>query len=133
MSSTLDISRRSGVIGSSIKVKFELRDGKPVFIRLPEVDFIDNNAGKAVGIHKYIGRRPIAAFGNSDGDLQMLQRTTSGNGARFGLIVHHTDSEREFAYDKNSAVGQLDKAFREAGERGWNGSRYETRLECDIP
>ena len=107
------------VIGSSIKVKFELRDGKPVLVRLPEIDFIDDKEGKPVGIHKFIGRRPIAAFGNSDGDLQMLQWTTSGKGPRFGLIVHHTDGDREWAYDRDSHVGRLDEALSEAKHRGW--------------
>ena len=107
------------VIGSSIKVRFELRDGVPTLVRLPELDFFDDKAGKPVGIHRFIGRRPIAAFGNSDGDLQMIQWTTSGQGARFGLYVHHTDAEREFAYDRNSSVGRLDTGLTEAAERGW--------------
>ena len=107
------------VIGSSAKLKFELRNGKPVLVKLPEINFIDDKAGKPVGIQQYIGRRPIAAFGNSDGDLQMLQWTTSGTGPRFGLIVHHTDAEREWAYDRNSSVGKLDKALDEAKASGW--------------
>ncbi len=107
------------VIGSSIKTKYELREGKPVLVRLPEIDFVDDKTGKPVGIHKFIGRRPIAAFGNSDGDLQMLQWTTAGSGLRFGLIVHHTDAEREYAYDRKSHVGRLDQALDEAPQRGW--------------
>jgi phosphoglycolate phosphatase-like HAD superfamily hydrolase len=107
------------VVGSSIKTKFELRDGKPVLMRLPELNFIDDKAGKPVGIHQHIGRRPIAAFGNSDGDLQMLQWTTAGSGARFALIVHHTDAEREWAYDRESSIGKLDKALDEAQAKGW--------------
>jgi phosphoserine phosphatase len=107
------------VIGSSIKTKFEMRDGKPAIVRLPEIDFIDDKAGKPVAIQKFIGRRPIAAFGNSDGDLQMLQWTTAGDGPRFGLIVHHTDAEREWAYDRKSHIGTLDKALDEAQARGW--------------
>jgi hypothetical protein len=107
------------VVGSSIKTRFELREGKPVLMRLPEINFIDDKAGKPVGIHMHIGRRPIAAFGNSDGDLQMLQWTTAGSGARFGLIVHHTDSEREWAYDRQSHVGRLDKALEAARKNGW--------------
>ena len=107
------------VIGSSIKTKFEIRDGKPVLVRLPEIHFIDDKAGKPVGIHQHIGRRPIAAFGNSDGDLEMLQWTTAGKGERFGLIVRHTDAEREWAYDRQSHVGRLDKALDEANEKGW--------------
>jgi hypothetical protein len=106
-------------MGSSIKVKFELRDGNPVLVRLPEIDFIDDKAGKPVGIHKFIGRRPIAAFGNSNGDLQMLQWTAGGEGPRFMLLVHHTDAEREWAYDRKSKIGHLDKALDEARSHGW--------------
>jgi hypothetical protein len=107
------------VIGSSIKVKYELRSGMPVLVRLPEIDFIDDKAGKPVGIHKFIGRRPIAAFGNSDGDLQMLQWTAAGDGERLMLLVHHTDAEREWAYDRRSHIGRLDKAMDEAQAKGW--------------
>jgi hypothetical protein len=107
------------VIGSSIEVSFEMRDGEPVLVRLPEIDFIDDKQDKPVGIHKFIGRRPIAAFGNSDGDLQMLQWTTAGAGARLGVIVHHTDAEREWAYDRESHVGRLDRALDEAAEKDW--------------
>jgi len=107
------------VVGSSIKTKFELRDGKPVLVRLPEINFIDDKAGKPVGIHQHIGRRPIAAFGNSDGDLQMLQYTAAGSGARFCLLVHHTDAVREWAYDRESPIGTLDKAWDEAVAGGW--------------
>jgi phosphoglycolate phosphatase-like HAD superfamily hydrolase len=107
------------VIGSSIKVKYEMRDGKPVLMRLPEVDFIDDKAGKPVAIHKFIGRRPVMAFGNSDGDLQMLQWTAAGSGPRFCLYVHHTDAEREWAYDRESHIGRLDKGLDEAKAKGW--------------
>ena len=107
------------VVGSTIKTKFEMRDGKPVIVRLPEVDFISDKEGKPVAINKFIGRRPILAFGNSDGDLQMLQWTAAGSGARFMGIVHHTDAEREWAYDRNSSVGRLDKALDEAQAKGW--------------
>jgi phosphoglycolate phosphatase-like HAD superfamily hydrolase len=107
------------VIGSSIKTNFELRDGKPMLVRLPELNFIDDKAGKPVGINQHIGCRPIAAFGNSDGDLEMLQWTAGGTGARFALIVHHTDAVREWAYDRKSHVGQLDKALDEAQTKGW--------------
>ena len=96
------------VIGSSIKSKFQMRDGSPTLFRLPEVNFIDDKAGKPVGINEAIGRRPIAAFGNSDGDLEMLQWTTISGGVRFGAIVHHTDAEREYAYDRKSPFGRLD-------------------------
>ena len=107
------------VIGSSIKTRFEVRDGTPVLVRLPEIHFIDDKAGKPVGIHQHIGRRPLAAFGNSDGDLQMLQWAAAGEGARLMVLVRHTDAEREYAYDRQSPVGHLDKALDEAKKRGW--------------
>jgi hypothetical protein len=107
------------VVGSSIKTKFELRDGKPVIVRLPELNFIDDKEGKPVGISQHIGRRPIAAFGNSDGDLQMLQYTAAGTGARFCLYVHHTDASREWAYDRESHIGKLDRGLDEAAAKGW--------------
>ena len=120
------------VIGSSIKTKFEMRDGAPVLVRLPEVDFIDDKDGKPVGIQEFIGRRPIAAFGNSDGDLQMLQWTTAGSGRRFGLIVHHDDAVREYAYDHPSKIGQLDKALDQAPTHGMGGRLDEERLESGV-
>ena len=108
------------VIGSSIKTRFEMRDTVPVLFRLPDINFIDDKAGKPVGINEHIGRRPIAAFGNSDGDLEMLQWTTLGaSGARFGLIVHHTDAEREYAYDRQSHFGKLDVALDAAAVNKW--------------
>src|SRR5512139_3111339 len=107
------------VIGSSIRTKYEVRDGKPVIVRLPEIEFIDDKAGKPVGIHKFIGKRPIAAFGNSDGDFEMLEWTRSAPGARLGLIIHHDDAAREYAYDRKSAFGRLDRGLDEAGRRGW--------------
>jgi phosphoserine phosphatase len=107
------------VVGSSIITKYEVRDGKPVLVREPKVDFIDDGEGKPVGINKFIGRRPIAAFGNSDGDFQMLEWITAGAGPRFGLIIHHDDAVREFAYDRASAVGKLDRGLAEAPGRGW--------------
>ncbi len=107
------------VIGSSIVTKYELRGGTPVLVRLPDVDFIDDKVGKPVGIHKFIGRRPIAAFGNSDGDFEMLEWTTSGAGRRLGVIVHHDDAAREFAYDRDSHVGRLARGLDEAAGRGW--------------
>jgi len=107
------------VIGSSIKIAYELRNEKPVLIRQPAINFIDDKSGKPVGIHNHIGRRPIAAFGNSDGDFEMLEWTTSGSGPRFGLIVHHTDSKREWSYDRQSHIGRLDKALEIAPKRGW--------------
>jgi hypothetical protein len=111
------------VVGSSGKLKYELRNGEPVLLKLPEVHFIDDKAGKPVGIEQFIGRRPVAAFGNSDGDYEMLRWTTAPRKdiayKRFGLIVHHTDAEREWAYDRESHVGRLDKALTEAPDRGW--------------
>jgi len=109
------------VIGSSVKLKYEVRDGRPVLLRLPEIDFIDDKAGKPVGIHRQIGRRPIFAAGNSDGDFEMLEYTTAGEGARFGLLLHHTDGQRETAYDRQSPFGRLDKALDAAPQRDWTG------------
>jgi phosphoglycolate phosphatase-like HAD superfamily hydrolase len=107
------------VVGSSIKTKYELRDGRPVLVRLPELNFIDDKAGKPVGIQQHIGRRPIMAFGNSDGDFEMLEWTTTGAGPRLGVIVHHDDAGREVAYDRKSHIGGLDRGLDEAGRRGW--------------
>ncbi len=108
------------VIGSSIEVTYQVRDGIPVLRREPRIDFIDDKAGKPVSIHKFIGRKPILAFGNSDGDFQMLEWTTTGaEGARLGMILHHDDDQREYAYDRSSQVGHLDKALDEAPARGW--------------
>jgi len=108
------------VVGSSGVEKFEIgTDGKPVLMKLAKIEFVDDGPGKPVGINRFIGRRPIFAFGNSDGDLQMLQWTTAGNGARFAGIVHHTDAEREYAYDRQSKVGKLDKALDAAKANGW--------------
>ncbi|MEA1832536.1 HAD family hydrolase [Methylobacterium durans] len=107
------------VVGSSIVTKFETRDGRSVLIRLPKVNFIDDGAGKPVGIEEHIGRRPVAAFGNSDGDLRMLQWTTEASGRRLGVVVHHTDAAREYAYDRQSKVGRLDKALEAAATDRW--------------
>jgi hypothetical protein len=107
------------VVGSRGKLKFELHNGKPVLLKLPEGDLVDDGPGKPVGIQQGIGRQPVMAFGNSDGDLQMLQWTAAGDGARFALIVHHTDAEREWAYDRQSSIGRLDKALDEANVRQW--------------
>jgi len=107
------------VIGSSIKTKFQMRDGSPTLFRLPDINFIDDKTGKPVGINEGIGRRPIAAFGNSDGDLEMLQWTTISGGVRLGAIVHHTDAEREYAYDKKSHFGRLDVALDAAAVNRW--------------
>ena len=108
------------VIGSSIRTRYELRDGKPSLLRLPEINFIDDKAGKPVAINQHIGRRPLMAFGNSDGDFEMLSWTTSGQGPRFGLLVHHDDPTREFAYDRTSSIGRLDKALDAAPSNGWS-------------
>ncbi|MEW6454911.1 MAG: HAD family hydrolase [Pseudomonadota bacterium] len=108
------------VVGSSGAVKFQTaKDGKPELMKLPKVEFIDDGPGKPAGINRFIGRRPIFAFGNSDGDLQMLQWTAAGGGARFLGIVHHTDTEREYAYDRQSHIGRLDKALDEGTAKGW--------------
>jgi len=109
----------SQVVGSTIKTRYEVKDGKPSIIRLPEIEFIDDKAGKPVGINRSIGQRPIAAFGNSDGDFEMLQWTTSSPGRRLGLLVHHDDAQREFAYDRASAVGRLSRGLDEAPKYGW--------------
>ena len=108
------------VVGSSGVVKFGIdKDGKPQLSKEPKIEFIDDGPGKPVGINRFIGRRPILAFGNSDGDLQMLQYTAGGEGARLALIVHHTDAEREWAYDRKSSIGKLDKALDEGKAKGW--------------
>ncbi|MBB4005645.1 phosphoglycolate phosphatase-like HAD superfamily hydrolase [Aurantimonas endophytica] len=107
------------VVGSSIKTKYEMHDGKPAVVRLPEIEFIDDGAGKPVGIQKFIGKRPIAAFGNSDGDFQMLEWTTGGEGRRFGLIVHHDDADRDVAYDRDSTFGKLDRGLDDGPRQGW--------------
>ena len=111
---------------------FEVRDGTPVIVRLPEIDFIDDKAGKPVAIHKFIGRRPIAAFGNSDGDLQMLQWTAAGKGRRLMVIVRHTDPDREWAYDRKSKIGRLDKALDEANAHGWTVVDMQKNLESHL-
>jgi phosphoserine phosphatase len=107
------------VIGSTGVTKFEMRDGKPVLVKEPKINFVDDGPDKPVAINQVIGRRPVMAFGNSDGDQQMLEWTTAGDGARFALLVHHTDAEREYAYDRKSHVGKLDKALDEAIAKGW--------------
>jgi phosphoglycolate phosphatase-like HAD superfamily hydrolase len=107
------------VVGSQQEVKFEMREGKPVLVREPKFAFIDDGPGKPVGIYRHIGRRPIAAFGNSDGDLQMLQFTAAGEGRRLMLLVHHDDAQREYAYDRESRIGKLDKALDEAKANRW--------------
>jgi len=107
------------VFGSVIKTKYEVRDGKPVLVRLPELHFVDNQGGKPVGIHEYIGRRPLLAVGNSDDDFEMLEWTTAGSGVRMGIYIHHTDAEREWAYDRESHIGKLNKGLDEAPSKGW--------------
>lgn len=107
------------VIGSRIATEYQVVDGKPALVRMPEIDFIDDKEGKPVGIMQGIGRRPILAFGNSDGDMQMIEFTTAGDGLRLGLYVHHTDAEREYAYDRDGHVGVLDKAWDRAADEGW--------------
>jgi phosphoserine phosphatase len=107
------------VIGSSIVTRYEVRNGRPVLVREPKLDFFDDKEGKPVAINKFIGRRPIAAFGNSDGDFQMLEWVTASSGARFGLLIHHDDAGREFAYDRDVPAGKLDRGLNEAKMRGW--------------
>jgi phosphoserine phosphatase len=107
------------VIGSNIVTKFQTKDGKPALIRMPKIEFINDKAGKPVGIYQHIGRRPILAFGNSDSDMQMIEYTMAGSGRRLGLFVHHTDAKREYAYDRKSHVGTLDKALSQAAAKGW--------------
>lgn len=107
------------VVGSSVQTRYEPRDGKPAIVRLPALDFLDDKAGKPVGIQRFIGRRPILAFGNSDGDFEMLEWVTSGPGRRLGLLVHHDDATREFSYDRDSGVGKLARGLDEAPQRGW--------------
>jgi len=107
------------VVGSRVKVKYEVRDGTPVLLKLPDIDLNDDKAGKPVGIHQVIGRRPVIAFGNSDGDFEMLEWTTSAKGPRLGVIVHHTDAEREWAYDRDSSIGRLNRGLDEGPARGW--------------
>lgn len=107
------------VVGSSIKSKYEVNDGKPEIVRLPEIDFVDDGSGKPIGVYTHIGRRPIAAFGNSDGDFQMLEWANSSGGSSFAMIVHHDDADREFAYDRESNFGRLDKGLTEGPKHGW--------------
>jgi haloacid dehalogenase-like hydrolase len=121
------------VVGSSIKTKFDASGSAPVLTRLPEINFIDDGPGKPVGINQHIGRRPIAAFGNSDGDLQMLQWTAAGSGPRFCLYVHHTDAEREWAYDRASHIGKLDKGLDEALAKGWTVVDMKTDWKTIYP
>ena len=107
------------VVGSSVVAEFQFKDGKPVLVRQPKIDFINDKAGKPVGIYQHIGRRPILAFGNSDSDIQMIEYTMAGEGRRLGLFVHHTDADREYAYDRKSHVGTLDKVLDRAAAEGW--------------
>jgi phosphoglycolate phosphatase-like HAD superfamily hydrolase len=107
------------VVGSSVVAEFQVKDGKPVLVRMPKIDFINDKAGKPVGIYEHIGRRPILAFGNSDSDIQMIEYTIAGEGRRLGLFVHHTDADREYAYDRKSHVGTLGEALDRAEAMGW--------------
>lgn len=107
------------VVGSNAVAEFQVKDGKPVLVRMPKIDFINDKAGKPVGIYNHIGRRPILAFGNSDSDMQMIEYTMAGEGRRLGLFVHHTDADREYAYDRKSHVGTLDVALDQADASGW--------------
>ena len=121
------------VIGSSIKTQYEVREGKPLIVRLPELNFIDDKAGKPAAIQHHIGRRPLMAFGNSDGDFQMLEWTTAGTGPRFGLIVHHDDAAREWAYDRDSHIGRLARGLDEGPARGWTILSMKTDWRAILP
>jgi hypothetical protein len=107
------------VVGSSIVAEFEIREGRPVLVRQPKINFVNDKAGKPIGIYQHIGRRPIFAFGNADADMQMIQYTKAGDGLRLGLFLHHTDAEREYAYDRESHVGKLNKALDTAKTNDW--------------
>lgn len=107
------------VVGSSVVSEFQVKDGKPALVRTPKINFVNDKAGKPVGIYEHIGRRPILAFGNSDSDIEMIEYTVAGDGPRLGLFLHHTDDDREFAYDRKSHVGTLDKALDQAAANGW--------------
>jgi hypothetical protein len=107
------------VVGSSAVAEFQDKDGKPALVRQPKLNVLNDKAGKPVGIYQHIGRRPILAFGNSDSDMQMIEYTMAGDGRRLGLFVHHTDADREYAYDRKSHVGTLDKVLDQAGAKGW--------------
>ena len=107
------------VVGSSVVTEFQSKDGKSALVRMPKIDFVNDKAGKPVGIYQHIGRRPILAFGNSDSDMQMIEYTMAGEGRRMGLFVHHTDADREYAYDRKSHVGTLDKVLDLADDKGW--------------
>jgi phosphoserine phosphatase len=107
------------VVGSSAVTEFQIKDGESVLVRQPKIAFVNDKAGKPVGIYEHIGRRPILAFGNSDSDMQMIEYTKAGQGRRLGLFVHHTDADREYAYDRKSHVGTLDKALDQADANGW--------------
>ena len=121
------------VVGSSIGAEFDYNEGDPVIRKLPKLDFIDDKAGKPVGIHKYIGKKPIFASGNSDGDLQMLQYTASNPKGAFMLYLHHTDGDREWAYDRESHIGRLDKGLKEAEKNGWTVIDMKTDWKVIYP
>jgi phosphoglycolate phosphatase-like HAD superfamily hydrolase len=121
------------VVGSSGKLNFELRDGRPILMKMPELNFNDDKTGKPVGIQMHIGWQPIAAFGNFDGDLQMLEWAEGGGGVRFALLVHHTDAEREWAYDRKSSIGHLDTALDAAQTEGWTVVDMENDWKTIFP
>ena len=121
------------VVGTSIQVKYNVQDGKPALDRLPKINFVDDKAGKPVGIHYHIGRRPIAAFGNSDGDFEMIEWTTTGDGARLGVLIHHDDAAREVAYDRKSHIGKLVRGLDEGPERGWTIVSMKSDWKCVFP
>jgi hypothetical protein len=121
------------VIGSSIVTRYVVNDRGPELLREAELHFFNDKEGKPVAINTYIGRRPIAAFGNSDGDFAMLEWVTSGPGARFGLLVHHDDAEREFAYDRDAGLARLARGLDEGPDRGWTVAHIKTDWEIMFP
>ena len=121
------------VVGSSIRAEYEVKDGKPTLTRLPKGIFVDDGPGKPVGIHIHLGHRPIAAFGNSDGDFQMLEWVTAGDGPRLGVLLHHDDAEREVAYDRKSHFGKLDRGLDEGPQRGWTIVSMKSAWRCVLP
>lgn len=121
------------VVASAIKTKYELRDGRPVLMRLPEIELLNDGAEKPVSIQRAIGRRPIAAFGNSDGDFQMLEWTTAGSGPRLAVYIHHDDAQREWAYDRNSMAGKLARGLDEAPKRGWTVVSMKDEFKVVFP
>jgi phosphoglycolate phosphatase-like HAD superfamily hydrolase len=121
------------VIGSSIKARYDVVEGQPILTKLPEINFIDDKEGKPIAIHHHIGKRPVFAAGNSDGDYAMLEYTSKGEGPRFGMIIHHTDSLREYAYDRDSPIGRLEKGLDNAPKFNWSIVDMKTDWKVIFP